>query len=110
MLAVLVLWATTPLSACLLTSSPKAMPACCRGMAHESGSTGMSADLSCCQIHQTNALVNPVSPCSLEHSRMLAVALHPVFDARLMFSGFAHRSVDWMPPKAPPNFTSILRI
>src|ERR1035438_9509647 len=70
MLAVVVLWAAAPASACLLGTRHSSPPACCRAMAKDCDTPTMGADSSCCQIHDKTPAGTPaywrssISPCS----------------------------------------------
>ncbi|MGB8477814.1 MAG: hypothetical protein WCE63_03100 [Acidobacteriaceae bacterium] len=77
MLAMTVLWAVLPVSACLQASQPMGQRACCHGMAQTCDSSAMDASGSCCLVHRQSAAVTPVFPDVADHLQPLAVVSHP---------------------------------
>jgi hypothetical protein len=112
MLAVVVLWAAMPASACLLAVHSTGQPDCCRGMVQEFNSPSMCASGSCCQAERQNATVAAAPLYSPGQSQKLAVARPHQSGLRLRASACAiHRNAFETPPlKFPPGGAFALRI
>ncbi len=108
-----VLWAVTPAVACFLPMHPMtpAEHECCRKMAQQCGSSLMPSSHSCCQEHQRDDAVNPVSTYS--PTRPFSVAIVPqaafvLIDSALIAPLSA--ALEAPPPESSPGCTSVLRI
>jgi hypothetical protein len=111
MLAVVVFWTAMPAGACLLGMRLARQPDCCRGMARECGSPGMSASSSCCRAHRQNIAVTPVPPYTPEHSQKLASVLYQAGQHLLASSPAGYwNALKAPPPKLAPGGSCILRI
>lgn len=113
MTLVAVLWAVTPVVACLLPTRPltPAEHECCRKMAQQCGSSAMSSSHSCCQEHRRDTAVSPVPTYSPTRPFLAAsvpqAAAIPI-NAASMLSPFL--ALEAPPPQSPLGCTSILRI
>jgi hypothetical protein len=112
MLAVVVLWAAIPASACLLAVHSTGQPDCCRGMVQEFDSPLMCGSGSCCQAGRQNAAVAAAPLYSPKQSQRLAVAPPHQPGLHLRASSCAvHRNAFETPPlKFPPGGAFALRI
>jgi hypothetical protein len=111
MLAVVVLWAAIPASACLLAVHSTGQPDCCRRMVQEIDSPSMCASGSCCQAERQNAAVATAPLYSPEQAQKLAVAPHQPGLHLRAFSCAIHRNAFETPPlKFPPGGAFALRI
>ena len=113
MTLVAVLWAVTPVVACLLPTRllTPAERECCRKMAQQCGSSAMPASHSCCQGHQHDTAVSPVTTYS--PPRPFIVARVPQTAAVLIDATSMSLRVPGLeapPPELCPDCTSILRI
>ena len=86
MLVITVLWAATPAIACLVPmhQMTKAEQDCCLKMAQECGSSMMPSTHSCCQGHQHETAVSPVTTYS--PTRPFDVAIVPQVSILLVAS------------------------
>jgi hypothetical protein len=110
---VAVLWAVTPAVACLLPTNQMtpAEQECCRKMAQPCGSSSMPSSHSCCQGHQRDTVVSPVSKYS--STRPVSVAILPqvaihVVDATAI--SLLSPLSEAAPPELSPGSSSVLRI
>jgi hypothetical protein len=111
MLAVAVLWAAAPASACLFGTRNSSQPVCCRAMAKDCGTPTMGADGSCCQIHGKAPAVTPVPPSSPVQSQELAFVPHQTAIEPPAAPGSGYRNaLESPPPKFPPGGAFALRI
>jgi len=111
MLAVVVFWAASPASACLLNNGHPGQLDCCRAMAPGCDLPGMTASSSCCQFQRTPASVLPAPPASTEHGQTLALVTHPAALEMPAGDGAAHgNTLQLPPPKFPPGGAFALRI
>jgi hypothetical protein len=111
MLAVVVLWAAAPASACLLGTRHSSQPACCRAMAKDCETPAMGADSSCCQIHGKTPAVTPVPQYSPVQSQELAYGPHQAGEESPANPGSGYRNaLETPPPKFPPGGAFALRL
>ena len=113
MTLVAVLWAVTPVVACLLPTRPltQAEHECCLKMAQQCGSSAMSSSHSCCQGHQHDTAVSPVPTYSPTRPFMVASVPQTaavLIDATSMSTWVP--ALETPPPELCPDCTSILRI
>ena len=113
MTMVAVLWAVTPAIACLVPmhQMTPGEHECCRKMAQQCGSSVMPSSHSCCQGHQRETAVSPVS--SYPPSRPFALTI--VLPSSIVFAGSALTSplspaLEAPPPESSPGCRSVLRI
>ena len=110
MLAVMLLVALMPASACLLAVQPAGHPSCCHQMAQECGPHGISANSSCCQAPRQNAAVAPASPYSPERVQQLALAANQASVPSVIAATTESRhALEAPPPKSSSGHSSILR-
>ena len=109
MLAVVVFWAATPASACLLWAH-SSLPSCCGTTGRGCDSPGMGAANSCCQIQGKNPAVPSVPAYTPERAQNLASVPHQVGLELLAAHGPAYRDVHAAPPQFPPGGAFALRI
>jgi hypothetical protein len=111
MLAVVVVWATMPASACLLNMRHTGQPDCCRAMAQECDAPGIGASNSCCQVQGKNPAVPSVPPYSVGHSQKLAFVAYEAGVELRAVPGTAYINALESPPlKFPPGGAFALRI
>lgn len=111
MLAVVVLGATMPVSACLLGKGHAGLPDCCPAMAQGCDSPGMGASNLCCQVQGKNLAVAPVPPFSVGHSQKPAFVAHqPGLELPAAQGGGYGNALETPPPKFPPGGAFALRI
>jgi hypothetical protein len=113
MTVIAVLWAVTPAIACLVPvqQMTPAEHECCRKMAQQCGSSVMPSSHSCCQGHQRETAVSPVS--SYPPSRPFALTI--VLPSSIVLAGSALTSplspvLEAPPPESSPGCRSVLRI
>lgn len=113
MTLIAVLWAVTPAVACLLPmhQMTPAEHECCRKMAQQCGSSAMPSGHSCCQGHQRDSAINPVSTYS--PTRPFSAAIVP----QTAFIQIDSASISTLspaleapPPESSPGCSSVLRI
>lgn len=111
MLAVVVFWAASPASTCLLASHSAGQPNCCGGMALSCDSPGMGADSSCCRVQGNNPAFTPVPSFSVWHSQKLAAVEHQAgLELPAAPGGGYGNALETPPPKFPPGGAFALRI
>src|SRR5215469_14094447 len=113
MLLISLLWAATPAIACLIPLRPmtQAEHECCKKMAQQCGSSMMPSSHSCCQGHERETAVSPVSTYS--PTRPFDVAIVPQISILLTSSPSVSLHVPALeapPPESSPGCSSILRI
>lgn len=113
MLVITVLWAATPAIACLvpMRAMTQAEHDCCLKMAQECGSSMMPSSHSCCQGHQHDPVVSPVTTYS--PTRPSDVAIVPQISIQLIASQSVSihvQALEAPPPESSPGCSSILRI
>jgi hypothetical protein len=113
MTMIAVLWAATPAIACLMPTHQmtQAEHECCLKMAQQCGSSAMPSSHSCCQGHQRETAVSPVS--TYAPNRPFALAIVPPMSVVLIDSALTFPispALEAPPPDSSPGCTSVLRI
>ncbi len=111
MLSVVVFWAATPVSACLLGLRNSSQPDCCGAMAQGCSSLEMCASSPCCQFQGQNPAVTPVPQYTTEHAQKLALVPHQAGMELAAAPGGGHgNALETPPSKFPPGGAFALRI
>jgi hypothetical protein len=113
MTLIAVLWAVTPAVACLLPAH-QMTPAeheCCHKMAQQCGSLAMPSSHSCCQVHQRESAVSPVTTYSPTRLFSLAI-IHQTSFILISSTSISPRSraLEAPPPESSRGCSSVLRI
>jgi hypothetical protein len=113
MTMIAVLWAVTPAIACLVPmhQMTPAEHECCLKMAQQCGSSVMPSSHSCCQVHQRETAVSPVS--TYPPNRPFALAIVPPSSIVLADSAVTSAispALEAPPPESSPGYISVLRI
>jgi len=113
MTMVAVLWAVTPAIACLVPmhQMTPGEHECCRKMAQQCGSSVMPSSHACCQGHQRETAVSPVS--TYPPNRPFALAIVPPSSIILVDSALTFPispELEAPPPESSPGCRSVLRI
>src|SRR5437588_6160056 len=113
MTVIAVLWAVTPAIACLVPmhQMTPAEHECCLKMAQQCGSSVMPSSHSCCQGHQRETTVAPVS--TYPPNRPFGLAIVPPSSIVLVDSAVTYpisSALEAPPPDSSPGSRSVLRI